>query len=137
MEKITKFISYNRFIVIGPIVMILLWFYATSCTPETRDPTQPDRFVNAIELQQSFESWQADQVKIARLYEIAGEDIEQQKENNLKIQELIMGLATGGVSDLPGLVKMVMAGGALGAIGDNVRKRGLINGLKIKAKRNS
>ena len=129
-EKFIKFISYNRFLVIGPIVGILLWFYATSCTPETRDPTAPGQFVNAVELKKSFESWQADQTKIAALYEISGEDLQQLEENNLKIQELIMGIATGGVADMPGLLKMVLGTGALGAIGDNVRKRGLIQGLK-------
>ena len=128
--KIKKFISYNRFLVIGPIVAALLWFYASSCTPETRDPTAPDRFVNAIELQKSFETWQADQAAIGKLYEIAGEDLKQQEENNLKIQELILGIATGGVADMPGLMKLLIGGGALGAIGDNVRKRGLIQGLK-------
>lgn len=129
-EKIKKFISYNRFLVIGPIVGILLWFYATSCTPETRNPTAPDQFINAVELKASFESWQADQTRIAALYEIAGEDLQQQEENNLKIQELIMGIATGGVADMPGLLKLIIGTGAIGAIGDNIRKRGLIQGLK-------
>lgn len=131
--KIKKFVNYNRFIVIGPIVGLLLWFYATSCTPITRDPISPDKFVNAIELKQSFESWQADQAKITKLYEIAGEDLKQQEESNRKIEELIVNLATGGIADMPGLIKLIVAGGALGAIGDNVRKRGLIQGLKKNA----
>ncbi len=130
MEKITKFISYNRFIVIGPCVAVLLWFYATSCTPQTRDPVHQDRFVNTIELQQSFAAWQTSQQQVSALFEIAGEDLAQQAESNLKIEEFIMSLATGGVSDLPGLLKLLIGGGALGAIGDNVRKRGLIQGLK-------
>lgn len=130
MEKLKKFISYNRFLVIGPIVAALLWFYAASCTPVTRDPILQDRFVNAMELKASFESWQADQARITALYRIAGEDLKQQEENNLAIQDLIMGIATGGVSDMPGLLKLLIGGGALGAIGDNIRKRGLIQGLK-------
>lgn len=129
-EKIKKFINYNRFFVILPITAALLWFYATSCTPLTRDPISQDRFVNVIELKQSFEQWQADQVRIAALYKIAGEDIQQQEENNLKIQDFIMGIATGGVSDMPGLMKLLIGGGALGALTDNIRKRGLIQGLK-------
>ena len=48
-----------------------------------------------------------------------------------------MQLASGGVADMPGLLKLLLTGGGLGAIADNIRKRGLISGLKNGNKKKS
>jgi hypothetical protein len=108
----------------------MLWAYATSCTPLTESPLNLGRMVTEKQLALELKSWQAQQEVAIAKFEAAGEDIAQQKENNKKIEELIMSVASGGVADMPGLLKLLIAGGGLGAITDNIRKRGLISGLK-------
>lgn len=134
IEKIWKWIDHNRFIVIGPIVGLMLWAYATSCTPLTESLLSPGQMLTERQLALELMSWQAEQEVMMAKFEAAGEDIAQQKENNKKIEEMIMSLASGGVADMPGLLKLLVAGGGLGAITDNIRKRGLISGLKINNK---
>ena len=63
-------------------------------------------------------------------FEAAGEDLKRQEEAQSEFVQLVTTLATGGVADLPGLIQLLAGGGLLGAIGDNIRKRGLIAGLK-------
>lgn len=130
MSEIWKWIEHNRFVVISPLVAILLWFYAYSCTPATRDPIDPTKLLNAQELKVSFETWQSNQKTIALQFELAGEDLKYQAEQNAKIEKMIIDLASANVADLPGLVTLLISGGGIGAIVDNVRKRGLIAGLK-------
>ena len=125
-----KWIDHNRFFVIGPIVALLLWCYALSCTPTTPNPLEPGRFVNAKQLQCSFETWQIDQQIVAKQFEFAGEDLQLQVEANKKIETLIIDLASANIVDLSSLVTLLIGGGGLGAIIDNIRKRGLIAGLK-------
>ena len=130
MGKIWKWIDHNRFVVIGPIVAIAIWTYAISCTPQTASPLDPAKMVTERGLQTELKVWQAEnEITIAR-FEAAGEDLEEQKENNKKIEEFVLSVASGGIPDLPGLLKLLIAGGGLGAITDNIRKRGLISGLK-------
>ena len=130
VEKIWKFIEYNRFVFIGLLTALVLGLYAISCTPITDDPVNPQKQVDAQELQESFEVWQAEQNVIAKRFELSGKDLERQAENNAKIEKFIIDLAAGGIADLPGVITLLIGGGALGAIGDNIRKRGLIAGLK-------
>ncbi len=133
-EKIWKWIDHNRFFVIGPIIVTVLWFYASSCTPLTSDPISPARLVNARQLQHSFETWQIRQQVVAKQFEFAGEDLEQQAADNKKIEQLLVDLAGANIADLPGLIQLLIGGGGLGAIVDNIRKRGLISGLKRNKK---
>jgi len=130
MEKIWKWIEYNRFVVIGPIIGIMLWSYAVSCTPLTRSPLDPARLVNVQQLDLDFKTWQSQQEIMAAKFEAAGQDLAQQKATNEKIKETLLGLASGGIPDVPGLIKLLIGGGGLGAIADNIRKRGVIGGLK-------
>jgi len=132
--KIWKWMEYNRFVWIGPIIGLLLWAYALSCTPQTASPLDPGRFVNERQLAIDLKTWQADQEIMMLKFESAGADIEQQKENNVKIESMILSLASGGVPDMSSLLKLLIGGGGLGALADNVRKRGLIAGLKINKK---
>ena len=128
--KIWKWMEYNRFVWIGPIIGLLLWTYALSCTPETESPLSPGRMVNERQLAVDLKTWQADQEVMIIKFESAGADIEQQKENNKKIEAMVLSLASGGIPDMSSLVKLLIGGGGLGALGDNIRKRGLIAGLK-------
>lgn len=130
MQKVWKWIEYNRFFVILPVIAVMIWAYALGCTPLTQSPLDPGRQVNAMQLDLDFKAWQSQQEIMAAKFEAAGQDLEQQAVANEKIKETILGLASGGVPDMPGLLKLLIAGGGLGAITDNIRKRGLISGLK-------
>ena len=130
MEKAMKWLNHNRFVVIFPIVGIMLWAYALGCTALTTSPLHPGRMVNVTQLDIEFKTWQAQQEIMAVKFEAAGLDIEQQKAGNEKIKETILSLAAGGIPDVPGLVKLLIGGGGLGAIVDNIRKGGVIGGLK-------
>jgi len=134
MLKIWKWIEYNRFVFIGPIIGLVIWFYAISCTPLTESPLNPNRMVNELQLSTDLKIWQAQQEIMIIKFEAAGQDITEQKEGNKKIESMVLDLASGGIPDLPGLLKLLIGGGGLGALGDNIRKRGLIAGLKINNK---
>lgn len=130
LSKIWKLLDHNRFVVLGPIIGVLLWTYAASCTPLTESPLVPGRLVNETQLSVDLKTWQVQQEVMIVKFEAAGADIEQQKENNKKVQAMILSLASGGIPDMSSLVKLMLGGGGLGALADNVRKRGLIAGLK-------
>ena len=130
LSKIWKWIDHNRCVVIIPIMAIMLWAYAVSCTPLTRSPLDPARLVNVQQLDLDFKTWQKQQEITAAKFEAAGLDLEQQEERNANLKETILGLASGGIPDVPGLVKLLIGGGGLGLLADNVRKGGVIGGLK-------
>jgi len=134
MTRILKWVEHNRYLVAGPLVCVLLWAYAVSCTPLTPSPLEPGRLVNTRELDLDFKAWQAQQQLMAAKFEAAGQDLAEQKARADKLQEDIIGLAAGGIPDVPGLVKLVLGGGGLGAIIDNIRKGGVIGGLKMNKK---
>ena len=134
MARIWKWIDHNRFVVTGPIVGIMIWAYAVGCQPQTASPLDHQRQVNAAQLEIDFKTWQAEQEITAAKFEAAGQDIEQQTADNKKIEKFILGVASGGIADMPALLKLLVAGGGLGAITDNIRKRGLISGLKRNKK---
>lgn len=129
-SKIWKWIEHNRYVLIGPIVALLIWAFALSCTPLTTSPLDPGRLVNVQQLDLDFKTWQSQQEIMAAKFEVAGLDLEQQAASNEKIKETILGLASGGIPDVPGLLKLMIGGGGLGAIVDNIRKGGVIGGLK-------
>ena len=129
-KKIFKWIDHNRFIVIGPIIGLLLWGLAIGCQPQVDSPINPGKLVNERDLQIEFKEWQGQVDLIGVKFEAAGQDIEKQKQDQLKIQEFLLQVASGGIADLPGLLKLMIGGGAFGAIADNVRKRGVLAGLK-------
>jgi len=130
MQKITKWLNHNRYVLIFPVVGFMLWAYALGCAPETMSPLDPGRLVNVTQLDLDFKTWQSQQEIMAARFEAAGTDLEQQKAGNEKIKETILSLAAGGIPDVPGLIKLLIGGGGLGAILDNIRKGGVIGGLK-------
>jgi len=132
MTRIWKWIDHNRFVVIGPITAIAIWFYALGCTPQTPSPLEPKRMVTERELGLDLKVWQAENEIMILRFEAAGQDLEEQRQNNKKLEDFIMAMASGNVASLPGLVTLLITGGGLGAVTDNIRKRGLISGLKLK-----
>jgi len=130
LEKIWKWMDHNRFVVVFPVLAVVIWIAALSCQPQTVSPLTPGQLVNEKQLAIEYKTWQSQQDIMIVRFEAAGEDIQEQKEQQAKLQELVLSLASGDIADLPGLVTLLIGGGGLGAIVDNVRKRGLIAGLK-------
>jgi len=134
LQSIWKWLEHNRFLVIAPVVAISVWLAAYGCIPLVQSPTRPDQLVNAKELALDYERWQADQAIIAKQFELAGEDLAEQEAAYEELRQTLIGLASGGIPDGAGLVQLLLGGTAIGAITDNIRKRGLISGLKKNAK---
>jgi len=129
-KKIYDFIDYNRFLVIAPTVMLIAWLFAVGCTPTAISPIDPTSQVSAEELQTEFAVWQKGQEITMLKFDAARLDIEKQKQAWTEFQQLLVQLASGNVADVPGLIQLLAGGTLLGAVSDNIRKRGLIAGLK-------
>lgn len=130
LTKVWDWIEKNRFLVICTLLAIILWIAAASCTPETASVTQPGRFVNADELQIEFAAWQKDVNMMQMKFEYAGKDLQKQQEQFDKLNKFVIDVASGNVADFKTGLLMLLGGGGLGAIVDNIRKRGVISGLK-------
>lgn len=133
LKKAVEFVDYNRWLVVGFIAGVLVMAGGLSCEPLTESPTNPQKLVDAKELQTDFARWQADQQIIAAQFEQAGEDLKSQQEAQDKITKFLLDIASGAAVDWQAGLQLVLAGGGLGAIVDNIRKRGVIAGLKKNA----
>lgn len=127
--SIWRFIRFNRFVVICPVVGLLLWIGAVSCKAEVESPYTPGKMVDERGLQIEFKKWQAWVNVTAAEFEVAGEDIQEQKSRVNKLGQWLIAAGTG-VADWPALIQILLYGGGVGAIADNIGKRGLISGLK-------
>lgn len=121
-KKIWRWIDHNRFTVVIPIAALAIWLAAVGCTPETLSPLS-GRMVNASQLQVDFDTMMAS-------FELAKGDLERQALMQAEFTKAILMLASGSVADLPGLLQLLLGGGLLGFAGDNIRKNGVIGGLK-------
>lgn len=130
LKKTWKWIDHNRFTVIFPVLAVVIWIAGVSCMPQTASPLNPAKLVNERQLELEYKTWQSQQEIMIARFEAAGENLKEQKEQQAKLQEFVISLASGDIADLPGLVALLISGGGLGAILDNIRKRGLISGLK-------
>ncbi|RKY10340.1 MAG: hypothetical protein DRP56_01270 [Planctomycetota bacterium] len=130
LRKIWKVIEHHRYTVVAPVVGGLIWLAAVGCTPLTVSPLDEAKRVNASQLSIEFKSWEARQTIVAAKFEAAGEDLTRQAEANEAFKQTLLTLASGSVADWSGLVQLLVGGGLLGVIGDNVRKNGVIGGLK-------
>lgn len=130
LPQIKKWIDHNRFAVILPVVGCCLWAWVAGCTPQTASVLRPGETLNATELSLELKEWQAKVDVQAARYEAAAADLEAQQEAMAKAQEAVLQIASGSVADLPGLISLLLGGGVLGLLTDNVRKGGVIGGLK-------
>ena len=120
--KVWKWIEHNRISVIVPVLMLILWTVAIGCTPVTESPTT-GVLVNAAELNVDFDIVMAS-------FELARVDLERQAAMQDEFSKAVLTLASGSVAGWPGLVQMLVGGGLLGFIGDNLRKGTVISVLK-------
>jgi len=135
LTKIWSIIEKNRWTTIIPVVGIILWIVVSvSCTPTTESPIGSGVKVNAAELERDYETWKISIEQTAKRFEFAAADIEKQREQWSKITNVLMQVASGGVTSHTGLLNVVLASGLLGVGADNVRKNGVIGGLKRNKK---
>jgi len=131
MSKVWSWIEKNRWSVIMPLVAIVLWLVVgVACIPTTTSPIRPDVLVTAEELQLDYQTWLNDCNSVARRFEFAKADIARQVEQWGKFQEALVALASGSVTSWPGLLQLLLSAGAIGLFADNIRKNGVIGGLK-------
>jgi hypothetical protein len=134
LKKIWNVLEHNRFTVVCPIVAALVWMSAVGCTPVTFSPTEPGKVVNARELNTEYQVWLAQNKAMEAKFTAAGEDLKEQAAQQEQFKQLLLTLASGNVADWSGLVQLLVGGGLLGALSDNIRKNGVIGGLKRAAK---
>lgn len=130
MKALLDLIDHNRFTVIFPLIAAAIWIAAVGCTPITPSPIDETKLVNATQLSLEYEQWLAEQKIMEKRFEAAGQDLEAQALANEKFNETLIALASGSIADWSGLVQLLVGGGLLGVIGDNIRKNGVIGGLK-------
>jgi hypothetical protein len=130
MKRIWKAIEHHRYTVVCPVIAGLLWVAAVGCTPMTTSPVDETKQVNARQLSIEYQEWLATQPVIEAKFEAAGEDLTEQAEANEVLKQTLLTLASGSVADWSGLMQLLVGGGLLGVLGDNVRKNGVIGGLK-------
>lgn len=131
LSKIWSGIEKNRWTTIVPVVGLILWIVVcVSCTPTTESPIGTGVKVNAAELERDYETWKISIEQTAKRFEFAAANIEKQQEQWSKITSVLMQVASGGVTNYSGLLNVVLASGLLGVGADNVRKNGVIGGLK-------
>jgi hypothetical protein len=129
-KKLWKTIEHHRYTVVCPVEGAGVWVAAVGCTPMTSSPLDDAKQVNASQLSIEFKSWEARQAIVAAKFEAAGQDLTRQAEANEVLKQTLLTLASGSVADWSGLVQLLVGGGLLGVLGDNVRKNGVIGGLK-------
>ena len=131
LTKIWSIIEKNRWTTIAPAIGVIVWLVMSfSCVPKTESPIRAGVKVNAKGLTQDFETWKANNELIAKKFQWAGEDIQEQQERWNKVTGVLMKVATGNVTNFQGLLNIVLGSGLLGLGADNVRKNGVIAGLK-------
>ena len=113
---------------------MLVWVFAVGCTPVTQSPIDETKAVNARQLDIEYQSWLAQQKIIEAKFEAAGQDLAEQAEASEAFKQTLLTLASGSVADWSGLVQLLIGGGLLGVLGDNVRKNGVIGGMKGASK---
>jgi hypothetical protein len=131
-KKFWKTIEHHRYTVMAPVIGAVVWVAAVGCTPMTASPLDEAKLVNASQLSIEFKSWEARQTIVAAKFEAAGEDLTEQAEANEAFKQTLLTLASGSVADWSGLVQLLIGGGLLGVVGDNIRKNGVIGGLRSK-----
>ena len=134
LNKIWNVLEHNRYTVICPVAAAMVWIIAVGCTPLTVSPMDGNRVVNARELDTDYQVWLAANKAMEIKFAAAGKDLAEQAEKQEQFKQTLLALASGSVADWPGLMQLLVSGGLLGVVGDNIRKNGVIGGLKRAAK---
>lgn len=136
LEKLWSVIEKNRWATIVPVIGIIAWVaLSLSCSLTTLSPIRSGVQVNAVELELDYQTWIADCNTTAKRFKFAASDIERQREQWSKIESALMSVASGNVTSFTGLLGILTTTGLIGFGADNLRKNGVIAGLKRKKKR--
>jgi len=130
LKRIWNAIEHNRFTIVCPLAAVIVWLTAVGCTPLTFSPIDQTKLVNARELNTEYEVWLAQNKVMETKFTAAGKDLEEQAVQQEQFKQFLLTLASGSVADWPGLAQLLVGGGLLGALSDNIRKNGVIGGLK-------
>ena len=130
LVKIWTFIDHNRFFVIAFIMSIILLVCQYSCVPQTQSILVSGRMIDDRQLALELKEWQVKNELMIAKFGSAAEDLVLQKQQLDKLSKFIIRIGSGDIPTIPDILKYLVAGGGIGAIVDNVRKRGLIAGLK-------
>ena len=134
LNKIWNVLEHNRYTVICPVAAAMVWIIAVGCTPMTVSPIDGTRAVNARELKTEYDVWLAQNKAMEIKFIAASEDLKAQAQKQEELKQTLLALASGSVADWPGLMQLLVSGGLLGVVGDNIRKNGVIGGLKRAVK---
>lgn len=131
LNKVWDVIEKNRWTTLIPTAGVILWLFVSfSCVPKTDSPVGGGVKVDAKGLQQQYETWIANNEITAKKFQWAAEDIEEQQAKWNKLTAVLMTVASGKVTSWQGLLNILLGSGVLGIGVDNVRKNGVIAGLK-------
>ena len=133
LKKVWSWIEKNRWTVILPLVGLVLWIVAVGCTPTASSPITGDR-VDSRELAAELEEYIILHELTLKKFEVAQAEIEEQKAAMEEMKQIILAMASGSVADIPGLLQLLLGSSVLGLFADNVRKNGVIGGLKRNAR---
>ena len=121
-EAILNWLSHNRFIVITPILVIVLWSVAVGCTPTVVSPVSNQK-ATADVLKIEYDTTMAK-------FDLAVSDLERQYEQQEVIMQAINALASGQITNWGSLVNLLIASGGVGLVFDNRRKDTVIASMK-------
>lgn len=127
--KIWKIIEHNRFTAALLAVAVVLWLCGIGCTPETVSPLT-GKYVTAQELAIDEAQFMSNYALDIMKFDWAKEDLVIQAEQNEQFEQLLLTVASGGVTSWGSLLNLLITGGFIGSALDNVRKNGVIGGLK-------
>ena len=125
-KKVWNVIEHHRFTVIAPITAVIIWSIAVGCIARIESPLS-GRMVGARELQFDFE-------QAIRMFEFAGEQLKEKQEAIDGFRAFMISLVSGDVADFGAFLTALLSGGFLGILADNIRKNGVIGGLKRSGK---
>lgn len=127
--KIWNWVNHNRWSIIAPLIGILIWTLAVGCTPTAISPISGNE-VTAPELQNELDVYLMQHEITLKKFDMAADEIQRQIEDMEKIKTVLLALASGSVADWPGLLQLLISGGAIGVVLDNIRKGAVIGGMK-------
>ena len=122
LKTITKTTNGLTATIICLLLSLVIGVIGVACMPETQSPLNPERKLNARELEHAYQVWIVEQQVQQRKFELAAEDLDTQTEQLTAIGEAIQTLAAGGVPSIPGLLQLLLGAGVIGLITDNVRR---------------
>lgn len=133
-SAVWSFVEKNRFLLVCIFLSMFIFFYGSCMEPVTSSVLNPEKSVTAKQLELEYVQWLHDVNEQSMKFNFASDDIAAKKASLDKLYNCISQLAQGNVGGFEEGMLFLIGGGGLGAIVDNIRKRGVISGLKMMKK---